>query len=577
MITRKKIVYLYGFCCLIFLFITGSMVAQENTVEERIRFRTDRDLYVVGESIYFKAFMLNGNTPAQYSDILYLELMDNQHSPVVQKKFAISGAECDGTLSLPTELGTGFFYLRAYTSWMKNNGPESFSYQLVTVINPFEEIASGLITGTGSENNLEPNVNIPAGSTHEEVDNIEISVGIQNEDYITRQKISLSIEAKDGSGNPVEGSFLLSIARNGTLGTGNKNILVPPSQHSNSEKQVYPPEWRGHYISGKILPQNGGSSFEGDTLLYSVVGKKAVLNYSISDDKGNFGFLVDNLEGLHEVVIQNLNPRKSGYRIIMDNPFSEVYANVTVPRFQIDTSMLHEINQAVIAAQIHALYRDEPNHIPIDSNLLSFYGTPDNQLIMANYVKLPEMWEVFFELIPQTQMKIKGDKVIIRMNNENLGKYPDEPPLLLVDGVVTLDNRDAANLDPLKVERIELVNNECYFGELKFPGIISFFTQEGRCPVDYPEYYLRQAYDFLTRSTSFTFPVYTDSTEQSCPQPDFRNTLYWNPQIRTDKSGEATVEFYSSDEVTDFTFIIEGLSSDGKSGKYTGTISVQNR
>ena len=79
-------------------------------------------------------------------------------------------------------------------------------------------------------------------------------------------------------------------------------------------------------------------------------------------------------------------------------------------------------------------------------------------------------------------------------------------------------------LDPLKVERIELVTNEYYFGVLKFPGIISFITQDGRCPVDYPPYYFSQAYDFLSRSRSFTFPVYNDSTEQSRPQPDFRNT-----------------------------------------------------
>ena len=574
MMTKGKIVYRYGFCCLIFLCITGSMVAQENAVLERIRFRTDRDLYVVGESIHFKAFMLNRNTPAQYSDILYLELMDNLHSPVLQKKFAISDAECDGTFSLPSELGSGFFYLRAYTSWMKNYGPERFAYQLITVINPFEEIASELITGREGENKTEPDENIHTDPFFESQD-MEIHVGIQSKNNTTRQKISLHIEAKDGSGNPVEGSFMLSVARKGMLGNGKRNMMVLPTQPVIPEDQEYPPEWRGHYISGKIQPQNGGGSFGGDTVLYSVVGKHASMNYSISDDQGNFGFLVDNLEGMHEVVIQNLNPRKSGYRIQMNNPFSEVYADIDLPQYQIDTNKLDEINQAVIAAQIHALYVDESNHIPIDSNLLSFYGTPEKQLILANYMKLPEMWEVFFELIPLAQMRIKGDEVIISMYNESLGKYPDVPPLLLVDGVVTPDNRDAAHLDPLKADRIELVTNEYYFGELKFPGIISFFTQEGRCPVDYPPYYLRQAYDFLTRRTSIIFPVYTDSTEQSRPLPDFRNTLYWNPKIRTDKSGQATVEFFTSDETTDFTFIIEGLSADGKSGKYTGTVSVQ--
>ncbi len=576
MIAKGKIWYQYGFCCLMILYLTGSLLAQENAVLERIHLRTDRDLYVVGESIHFKAFMLTGNTPAQYSDILYLELMDKQHSPVVQKKFAISDAECDGTFSLPAELGSGYFYLRAYTSWMKNYGPESFAYQLITVINPFEGIASELITGREGENKTEPDEPMdtdPLLETHD----IEFHVGIQAKNISTRQKITIHIEAKDGEGNPVEGSFFLSVARRGMLETGKGNLLIPPSGQSIPENQEYPPEWRGHYISGKIQPRNGGGAYIGDTLLYSVVGKNAAMNYSISDDQGNFGFLVAPPEGMHEVVIQNRNPRKSGYQILLDNPFSEIYADIDIPRYQIDTNKLDEINQAVIAAQIHALYLDESSHIAVDSNPLSFYGTPERQLILANYMKLPEMWEVFFELIPQAQMRIKEDEVIIRVRNENLGKFADLPPLLLVDGVVTPDNRDAAHLNPLKVERIELVTNEYYFGALKFPGIISFITQEGRCPVDYPPYYFRQAYDFLSHTTSFTSPVYTDSTEQSPPQPDFRNTLYWNPQIRTDKAGKATVEFYSSDEAADFTYILEGLSADGKSGRYTGTISVQDR
>ena len=354
MIAREKIWYIYGLSYVIFMCLTGSLFAQENAVLERIHFRTDRDLYVVGESIHFKAFMLNGNNPAQYSDILYLELIDKHHSPVVQKKFAISEKECDGSFSLPSELSSGNFYLRAYTSWMKNSGHESFAFQLITVINPFEVIASELLGGTDGENKTEPDANIHAESSedihteshedihaeshedihaesHEDIHaessedmdtdppiethDIEIRVGIQNDYNTTRQKISLDIEAKDSLGNPVEGSFLLSIARKGMLESGKRNGLNPPSRQVSLAKQEYPPEWRGHYITGKIQPQNGGGSFMGDTLLYSVVGKRATINYCISDDQGNFGFLVDNLQGRHEVVIQNLNPGKSGYRI----------------------------------------------------------------------------------------------------------------------------------------------------------------------------------------------------------------------------------------------------------------------
>jgi hypothetical protein len=56
--------------------------------------------------------------------------------------------------------------------------------------------------------------------------------------------------------------------------------------------------------------------------------------------------------------------------------------------------------------------------------------------------------------------------------------------------------------------------------------------------------------------------------------PDYRNTLYWDPDIKTDKTGRATVEFYTSDEISEYVLMIRGFSPDGLGGSYFGSISV---
>jgi hypothetical protein len=48
--------------------------------------------------------------------------------------------------------------------------------------------------------------------------------------------------------------------------------------------------------------------------------------------------------------------------------------------------------------------------------------------------------------------------------------------------------------------------------------------------------------------------------------PDFRNTLLWEPSVVTDKNGEATLSFFSSDINTDFVGRIEGVGGDGLLG-----------
>ena len=58
-------------------------------------------------------------------------------------------------------------------------------------------------------------------------------------------------------------------------------------------------------------------------------------------------------------------------------------------------------------------------------------------------------------------------------------------------------------------------------------------------------------------------------------EPDFRNTLLWAPDIITDESGEATIEFNSSDVNTVFTIKIEGISYDGRPGTGFSTLTVR--
>jgi len=53
------------------------------------------------------------------------------------------------------------------------------------------------------------------------------------------------------------------------------------------------------------------------------------------------------------------------------------------------------------------------------------------------------------------------------------------------------------------------------------------------------------------RARQFPAPVYNNSdTVQT--RTDFRNTIYWNPDVEVDRSGKKTLEFYASDDITSF-------------------------
>lgn len=73
---------------------------------------------------------------------------------------------------------------------------------------------------------------------------------------------------------------------------------------------------------------------------------------------------------------------------------------------------------------------------------------------------------------------------------------------------------------------------------------------------------------------SFTYPKY-ESTNTAY-RHDYREIIYWNPVLETDKNGKAKVEFYNSDANSAFRIMTEGISSSGLIGRDETTYSAQS-
>lgn len=80
----------------------------------------------------------------------------------------------------------------------------------------------------------------------------------------------------------------------------------------------------------------------------------------------------------------------------------------------------------------------------------------------------------------------------------------------------------------------------------------------------------------ITFSENQTFyePQYS-SQEVVETRTDFRKTIYWNPRVKTNKEGKASLKYYNSDAVTTFRAIVEGGSFTGLVGRTEHTYSVE--
>jgi hypothetical protein len=141
---------------------------------------------------------------------------------------------------------------------------------------------------------------------------------------------------------------------------------------------------------------------------------------------------------------------------------------------------------------------------------------------------------------------------------------PTAPPAYLLDGVpVTPDVLN--NIQPCSVESIDVVTHPVAM--LNANGIISVLTRDAN-----PNYVgprepakgiiITKLRGYQT-AREFYSPKYVDATLKN-KVPDFRSTLYWNPVIKTDDKGNATVTFWNSDEKTSVHVTLEGISRDGR-------------
>ncbi|MDR3023569.1 TonB-dependent receptor plug domain-containing protein [Chryseobacterium sp.] len=75
-------------------------------------------------------------------------------------------------------------------------------------------------------------------------------------------------------------------------------------------------------------------------------------------------------------------------------------------------------------------------------------------------------------------------------------------------------------------------------------------------------------------SREFAYPEY--KTTNTSYRFDYREALYWNPVVETDKNGKAKVEFYNSDANSTFRIMTEGIAASGLVGNDETAYAAQS-
>ena len=441
---------------------------------------------------------------------------------------------------------------------------------------------------------------------------INYSINIQNNTFAGREKIEIGITATDNNGGPVESDLSVAVVKSFTIDknsfnnnnkyrqlpglatlisgsglpdindyllfTSSPDLIIKTGDTDIKSLPEYLPELEGHLICGNISEKKSGIPIKNENITLSFVGKSALCQFTKTDEKGGFNFITTE-HGLREIVIQPLSSEINDCYVELKNPFSTTFSNYNYGLFYIDSSKLGEINKAIISMQIKNIYEPFSQQTlkkPITAEKTNFYGVPDNTIQMSKYIELTSLKEVVKEIIPGVSTTKKNDKINFKLVYKAQSLPFENSPLVLVDGVPINNLEKVLTINSREIEKIDVLSTRYFISDIVLDGILHFVTKKGKLEVmDFDKSVYRLEYELLQNNTKFYPSDYSSVDLKDNRIPDFRNTLYWNPDLHTDKTGKTSAEFYASDESAEYIITVEGISSDGRSGVSSIPITIK--
>lgn len=545
---------------------------QDNEYREKLKIITDRDIYITGEEVWVKIHKTDGLIckPSGISKVIYLEFLDAQNNPMNQIKIKSEGFSGAAVFRLSDTLSSGNYLIRAYTSWMQNFSSDFFSYRVITVINPFKDLSD--LVNPATENTSDNNLTSALTTEHDclsgPADRPVISVSTDKNNYGIREKVKINISVTGTDRKPLQADLSVSVVKAFLSAKGQRNTVGSAAggkfERINEGTPLHLPELEGELIRGLIFNKATNEPLRNTDISFSVVGRTARCQFARTNEDGRFTFVTRDLAGLNEIVIQPLVPDNSSSYVDLDQYFSNSYSSFSLPRFNLDTSMAENINNAVISMQVTNNYEQtrKKNNDSNGKTIPDFFGAPSRVIYLRDFIELKDIREVVKEILPDVSLFRKNGRQALKVVSSNAYQLFSDQALVLFDGVPVNDIEALMKVDAKDLDEIRITNTRYFYSEYIFDGIISFISKSGN--LDFSEStnpVFRQVFEGCQKLEKFYSPDY--GSDRFSKIPDLRNTLFWKPDLTIAEDGSSSVEFYTSDEAMDYLLTIDGVTSDG--------------
>jgi hypothetical protein len=114
----------------------------KNLAAEKIHMQFDKPYYALGDTIWFKAWLINAPSflLSAKSRLLHVEIATDSNKVIQQFLLPVANGVTWGNIAInDKDYKAGTYVIRAYTNWMRNLGDETFYYKRINITTVYED------------------------------------------------------------------------------------------------------------------------------------------------------------------------------------------------------------------------------------------------------------------------------------------------------------------------------------------------------------------------------------------------------------------------------------------------------
>jgi hypothetical protein len=339
-----------------------------------------------------------------------------------------------------------------------------------------------------------------------------------------------------------------------------------------------PPEYNGHIISGRLTDSRTGEPLAGQYCTLSVPGMNYKFQNGRADGDGRVFFDIKDYYGNTGIVLHSGDHADSPAKVEIFSPFSEQYAGDPILPFTISTSLARTLARRSLGMQVQNIYSGDSlqQFRPGAADTLHFFGRADRTYMLDDYTRFTTMEEVMREYVQFVNVnRLDGRLHLVMIDGLRKELFDGGNALVLLDGVQVPDDK-IFSYDPLRVRKLEVVGKRYFLGPNAYSGIVSLNTYKGNYEgFDLDRHSILVDYEGMQWQREFYSPTYTTPQESAGHLPDFRDLLFWSPDIHPDEKGNSPFAFYTSDLPGKYKIVVQAIGQDGRAGSASSEFTVR--